>query len=286
MLIVTGANGQLGRAVVEQLLKRVPAEQVGVSVREPEKAADLAERGVRVRAGDFGDPAGLADAFEGARRILVVSVNATGQTAVDQNGAAFEAAKKAGAERVLYTSHVGVNPDSPFLPMPDHAATEKVLESAGLPFTSLRNGFYASTTLELLGHAMVTGKLYAPEDGPVSWTTHADLAEAAAVLLTEDRFDGPTPPLTGSEALDLAAVAEIASRVTGREIERVVATDEDFKSNLMEHAGVPEEQVDFLLGLFAASRQGEFSAVGPALGEVLGRKPVALEDFLKERLAG
>ena len=55
MIIVTGANGQLGRAIVEQLLGRIPAEQIGVSVRDPEKAQGLAERGVRVRQGDFAE---------------------------------------------------------------------------------------------------------------------------------------------------------------------------------------------------------------------------------------
>src|ERR1039458_663332 len=68
LIIVTGANGQLGRAIVEQLLGRIPAEQIGVSVRDPEKAQGRAEQGVRVRRGDFADAASLAHAFEGRRR--------------------------------------------------------------------------------------------------------------------------------------------------------------------------------------------------------------------------
>ena len=76
MIIVTGANGLLGRAVVEKLVERVPAGQIGVSVRDPEKASALAALGVRVRRGDFADPASLADAFEGATQVLIVSSNA------------------------------------------------------------------------------------------------------------------------------------------------------------------------------------------------------------------
>ncbi|MFJ4434785.1 NAD(P)H-binding protein [Streptomyces sp. NPDC088923] len=288
MIIVTGATGQLGRPLVEQLLRRVPAERVGVSVRSPEKVADLAAQGVRVRRGDFTEAESLAHSFEGASQLLLVSVDATGPEAVARHAAALEAARAAGVERVLYTSHQGASPTSPFPPMPDHAATEELLAASGIAYTSLRNGFYASTTLQLLGDALNSGKLYAPEDGPVSWTTHADLAEAAAVILAagergEAPFDGPTPALTGPEALDLADVARIAGEVTGRPVERIVVPDDQWRDQLVGH-GVPEPQADLLLGLFRASRAREFAETGPALGELLGREPRDLRGFLTESL--
>jgi NAD(P)H dehydrogenase (quinone) len=278
MIIVTGANGPFGRAVVERLLARVPAEQVGVSVRDPEKARGL---GVRVRHGDFGDPASLAHAFEGATKVLVVSTNGTGETAVHHHRTAIEAA--AGAKRVLYTSHMGVSPSSPFAPMRDHAATEAALAATGVPFTALRNGFYASSAALLIGNAAETGELSAPEDGPVAWTTHADLAEAAAIALTEEGLDGPTPPLTAAAAVDLAGIAEIVTRLVGRPIRRVVVSDADYRARMVEH-GVPEWRADLLLGLFVASRQGAFASAGPALADLLGRPAVALADFLRTAL--
>lgn len=256
MIVVTGANGQLGSGVVDRLLARVPAERIAVSVRDPERAKGLSERGVRVRRGDFGDPASLADAFEGAEQILLVSAASTGDTALRQHRTAIAAARESGARRILYTSHMGANPASPFAPMPDHAETEAALRASGVPYTSLRNGFYAATTVMLLGAALKTGELSAPEDGPVSWTAHADLAEAAALALVEEgRFDGVTPPLTGAEALDLAEVAALASSITGRTIKRVTVTDEEYRAGLVSH-GVPTEQADLLVGLFQASREG------------------------------
>ena len=149
MIIVTGASGQLGHAVLERLLDRVPAGQIGASVRDPSAVRDLAERGVRVRRGDYADPASLVEAFEGATRVLVVSANTLGEEGLRQNRAAIEAAVAAGAERVLYTSHAGASPDSPFPPMPQHAANEEVLRGCGAPFTSLRHGFYAESALHL-----------------------------------------------------------------------------------------------------------------------------------------
>jgi uncharacterized protein YbjT (DUF2867 family) len=105
MIVVTGATGQLGSRIVERLLDRVSADQVGVSVRDVTKARSLADRGVRVRTGDFTDPAGLAHAFEGADRILIISAAIRGPGALAANVAAIDAAIAAGAGRVLYTSH-------------------------------------------------------------------------------------------------------------------------------------------------------------------------------------
>ncbi|MCW2917886.1 MAG: hypothetical protein JWN52_5954 [Actinomycetia bacterium] len=285
MIIVTGATGQLGRRIVEQLLRRVPADQVGVSVRDPEKARVFAERGVRVRSGSFTDPASLAQAFEGASQVLVVSVDKLGDEAVEQHRVAIEAAATAGARRIVYTSHMGANPSSHFVATRDHAATEELLRASGVPFTSLRNGFYATSVLQFMGPALETGKIVLPEDGPVSWTTHADLAEAAAVVLTdENRFDGPTPPLTATEAVDFDRVAAIASELTGKTITRVTVGDDDYRASLVEH-GVPEPAVDVLLGIFAASRAHEFAAVDTTLTTLLGRPPASLEAFVRDEIA-
>lgn len=284
MIIVTGANGRLGRLVVERLLTRVPAEHIGVSVREPGKAEELAERGVRVRRGRFDDPVSLADAFEHATQVLIVSIDAMGESAVAQHRAAIAAAAAAGARRILYTSHMGASHASRFQACRDHAATEDALRASGVPFTALRNGFYASSAIQFLGHAAASGRIALPADGPVSWTAHADLAEAAAMILAEEgRFDGPTPPLTADRAYDFAAMAPMLERITGRAITRITVPDESFRDTLAGN-GVPEDMADALLGVFTASRAGEFSVVAPALADLLGRTPIHLEAVLGEQL--
>ena len=279
MIIVTGANGKLGRAVVEQLLARVPAEQVGVSVRDPEKAQGLKERGVRVRQGDFDDPASLAHAFEGVSQLLIVSSNSSGKAAVHHHHTAIETAKQAGVRRILYTSHMGSSPTSLFAPMVDHAATEALLGDSGVAFTSLRNGFYADSAVMTLGNALKTGELVAPEDGPVSWTAHPDLAEVTAIALAEEILDGVTPGLTASEAIDLTGIAALASELTQRPIRRIVVPDAEYRAGLLAH-GLPEERADMLLGMFRASRRGEFAQVDPTLARLIGRPPMPLRDVL------
>jgi NAD(P)H dehydrogenase (quinone) len=285
MIIITGANGQLGRETVERLLDRVPADRIGVSVRAPDKAQELRERGIRVRRGDFAEPAGLAHAFEGAEQVLIVSTDSTGDSAVAGHRAAISAAVTAGARRVLYTSHMGAGPASLFEPMVDHAATEEAMRDAGVAYTALRNGFYATSAVMMLGDAVRTGRLIAPQDGPVSWTAHADLAEAAALVLADEgRFDGPSPALTGAESLDLADIAALASDIAGRPVERVVVPDEEYRAGLVAH-GVPAARADLLVGLFEAARQGEFAAVDPALASLTGHAPTPLRDVLKEAIA-
>jgi NAD(P)H dehydrogenase (quinone) len=284
MIIVTGAGGQLGSAVLTGLLERVPAEQVGVSSRDPHQLTGPQSLGVRVRQGDYSDPASLGQAFEGASTVLIVSANSTGEESVRQHRTAIEAAVAAGAKRIVYTSHMGASATSPFPPMPDHAATEEALRQAGTAFTSLRNGFYASTVPMLLQHALTTGELRVPQDGPVAWTTHADLAEAAARILADGGFDGSTPPLTGPEAVDMEEVAAIASKLTGRQIRRIVVSDDEYRQGLLS-AGLPDAVADMLVGMFAASRRGDFGPSDPALAELLGRPTTGIEEYLRGALS-
>ncbi|MFB7271216.1 SDR family oxidoreductase [Streptomyces sp. NPDC056244] len=286
MIIVTGATGQLGHQIVERLLTRVPADRVGVSVRDPQKAQALADRGVRVRQGSFTDAAGLAHAFEGASQVLIVSVDTLGEEAVRQHRAAIDGAVAAGARRILYTSHMGAGPSSRFQACRDHAATEEALRASGVPFTSLRNGFYAASAVRFLGHAMESGQITLPADGPVSWTAHPDLADAAAAILAaEGLFDGPTPPLTAAQALTFDDIAAIATEVTGRTITRTTAPDDQFRKQLVSN-GAPAETADQLLGIFAAGRAGEFAAVDPTLATLLGREPISLDTVLRTHLSG
>ncbi|MDB4942718.1 MAG: NAD(P)-dependent oxidoreductase [Labilithrix sp.] len=283
MIIVTGATGQLGRRIVESLVTRVPAAQVGVSVRDPAGAAALAALGVRVRHGDFADRASLDSAFEKATQVLIVSSNARahGGDTLAQHRAAIDAARAAGARRIVYTSHMAASATSRFSPMLDHAATEEMLRASGVPWTSLRNGFYAASGLSLLGDAWKTGVVEGPADGKVSWTAHRDLADAAATILADEgRYEGPTPPLTGGEALDLADLAALASSA-GRPMRRTVVTDDAFRA-AMTARGVPAPVIGIALGLYLASREGEFGTVDPTLGQILGRAPLTMRDVIAE----
>ena len=282
MIVVTGATGKLGSLIVTELLKLTGPEQIAASVRDPSKADDLAARGVRVRRGDFEDPLSLAEAFEGVTQLLLVSSNASasGGDPIAQHRNAIKAARTAGVQRIVYTSHMGASATSEFPPMHDHATTEALLTESGVPWTALRNGFYASTVPMLIGNAAASGVVEGPQDGPVAWTTHADLAAAAArILIDKDSFDGPTPPLTGDKAYGLSDVAAILSEQTGRVIERRTITDEEQAARLAAK-GLPPKAVDIFRGMYRAAYAGEFAAIDPTLARLIGRSPMGLRDFL------
>ncbi len=282
MIVVTGATGKLGAQIVELLLDRLPADELGVSVRDPAEAAGLAARGVRVRHGDFTDPSSLADAFADADQVLLISAAIRGSGAATAHRAAIDAAHAAGAQRVLYTSHQGAAPDSLFAPTRGHWATEQYLASTGKPFTALRDGYYATTLSWIVDDALSSGVLAQPADGPVSWTAHSDLAEAAVVALTEPgRLDGVSPPLTGPQSLDLAAVAALLGDLTGRPIEHVVLEDEEWQARAVS-GGMPVPAAEFTLGMFRAFRRGEFDIVDPALPELIGHPVTTVRSYLAD----
>ena len=281
MIVVTGATGQLGGAIMRSLVKLGSGEKVVASARDPEKAKPLEALGVEVRRGDFAAPDTLTATFAGATQVLIVSSNAAayGGDPLRQHRAAIDAARAAGAKRVLYTSHAAASAASLFPPMLSHAATEAMLAESGLPWISLRNGFYASSALGFVGDGLKAGRISVPADGKVAWTTHADLADAtAAILAAEGSFNGPVT-LTGSEVLDMSDIARVASEVLGRDVQREVISDKAFTEQLKAR-GLPEAVLAIPLGFYQAARAGEFSNVDSTLERLLGRKPQTIKDVI------
>jgi len=111
MIVVTGASGQLGRLVIENLLKKVPASQITAAVRNPAKVADFVARGVYVKEADYTKPATLETAFKGADKLLLISSSEIGQRE-KQHRNAIDAARRAGVGEVAYTSvlHADTSP--------------------------------------------------------------------------------------------------------------------------------------------------------------------------------
>jgi NAD(P)H dehydrogenase (quinone) len=284
MYVITGATGALNGATVERLLESVPAAQVAVVARDVTKAAHLAARGVTVRRGDYAEPASLREAFAGADQLLLVSSSDPGADAVTLHRNAVDAAVSAGAGRILYTSHQGAGIDSPFGPARDHAATERLLAESGLPWTALRNGFYAHSLAWLVGDWRSTGSFSVPVDGPVSWTSRDDAAEAAAaVLLSDGAYDGAIT-LTAGAAPTFDEVATIAGDIAGRHVERLVVGDDAWLAE-QTAAGTPEFMARFTLGIYLAAAEGRFAGVDPLLARLLGREPRTVRELLAEPAA-
>ncbi|WP_448624000.1 SDR family oxidoreductase [Geodermatophilus sp. URMC 64] len=274
-IVVTGATGRLGRLTVEALLDRgVPAEQIVATGRRIEVLADLQDRGVTVRRADFNDPDSLHTAFAGADKLLLVSGSEVGQRPV-QHRNAIEAAKDAGVGLIAYTSFP--HADTSTLPLAaEHLATEKVLAESGVPHVVLRNSWYTENFTGQLGTYLERGIVGSAGTGRVSAATRADLAAAAAAVLTADWHEGAVYEL-GGEAFTMSELAAAVSEVTGRLVAYADVPVEQY-AQILVTAGLPEPVAALYADFDRAVADGEHYVEGNDLDKLIGRAPTPLAD--------
>lgn len=279
-IVVTGATGGLGSEVVRQLLDLVPAERIGVSVREPARAAGFALAGVRVRQGNFDHPESLVSAFQGADRVLVISTNNGGnaQRFVQQRNA-IEAARRAGATHVYYTSIVQRR-GTPFLAAQAHHDTEAFLAASGIAHTVFRNGHYMENLTMFIGAALHTGLLDLPIDGPTAWVSRVDLAEGIARRLLGPAAETESLLMTGPEALTFKDIAAIITDVCGTPITRRVIDSREYVRRLVAQDVAPV-RAEVLASGFLSRAADELAAVDPTLQAILGRPLRTIEGELR-----
>lgn len=238
MIVVTGATGHLGRLVVEKLLEKVPADELTVAVRSPEKARDLAARGVQVRQADYAKPETLGPALAGAEKVLLVSANEIGKRA-SQHAGVIAAAVRSGTRLLVYTSALHA-PTSTLGLAGEHKATEEAIEASGIPYVFLRNGWYLENYTENLGPALQHGAILgSTAGGRVAAAARADYAEAAVAVLTGGGHEGRAYELAGDVPFTMIELAAEVSRHAGRTVVYRDLPKEQYKAILV-GAGVPE----------------------------------------------
>jgi NAD(P)H dehydrogenase (quinone) len=285
-ILVTGASGQLGGGVIRHLLetqKVAPSRLIAVT-RDPAKLADLAAKGVDVRAGDFKDPASLSAAFAGAGKILIISTEEVGQR-LPQHLAAVEAAVKAGPNRIAYTSMPRPEPGSSIVFAPEHYETEQAIKKSGLPYTIFRNGWYQENLMRSLPQALASGQWYTSAgQGRIAHAARDDIAAAIAAALASDEGESVTYTLTGPEALTTDEIAARAAKALGKPLQVVHLTDEQLAEG-MKRAGVPEGFIPVLVSFDTNTRVGGIDMVAGDIEKLSGRAPAPMETFLEANRA-
>lgn len=275
MIVITGASGQLGRLVIEQLLKRVPASNIVAAVRSPEKAADLAALGVQVRKADYAQPATLDSAFAGAEKVLLISSSEVGQR-VAQHKAVIDAARHAGVNLLIYTSVLHADTSQLGL-AEEHRQTEVALAESGVPWVVLRNGWYNENYTAGIQEDLAHGAHFGSAgEGRISSAARADYAAAAAAVLTASESQaGKVYELAGDTSYTLS---EFASEVTRQSGKRVVYNDlpqGQYKAALL-NAGLPEFVAQLLANSDAAAAEGALFDDGRQLSRLIGRATTPL----------
>jgi NAD(P)H dehydrogenase (quinone) len=284
MIVVTGASGQLGRLVIEALLKTVPAAEIVAAVRTPQKVADLAARGVQVRHADYSQPATLAIAFKGADRLLLISSSEIGQRA-PQHRAVIDAAKASGVGLIAYTSLLHAD-TSPLGLAGEHKATEAMLAASGVPHVILRNGWYTENYAASIPTALQFGALLGSAGaGRIASAARADYAAAAAAVLTQPDPAGRIHELAGDTAYTLAEFAAELARQAGKEVVYKDLPKAEFKAVLL-GAGLPEGLAELLADSDAGAASGALYDGDRQLSHLIGRPTTAFATTIAATLAG
>ena len=282
MITVTAATGHYGRLVVDELLKRgVPTAGIVAAVRDPGKAAGLAERGVQVREADYDRPDTLVPAFTGASKLLLIPSAVFGQR-YPQMQRAVTAAAEAGVGLIAYASFVNTGTSTLRLGQ-EHKQAEAAIRASGLPFVLLRNGAYTEMYTETLGPALQYGAILGSAgDGKLSAATRADLAEAAAAVLAGDGHQGRVYELGGT-AFTMADLAAEVSRQAGKNI---VYQDmpADAYAKTLAAAGVPESFAGLLADTSLAIAHGDWYTNSTDLHQLTGRPSTPLADAVADAL--
>jgi NAD(P)H dehydrogenase (quinone) len=282
MIIVTGASGQLGRLVVGELLKRVPAEQIVAAVRDPGKVADLADQGVLVRHADYGNPASLDAAFEGATKVLLISSNELGNR-VSQHRNVIDAAVRAKVGLLAYTSVLHADTSTLSLAA-EHRETEAAVRAAGLPYSLLRNGWYVENYTAGLGGALAHGALAGGAgEGRIAAAARADYAEAAAVVLASAGAVEQVYELAGDQAFTLAELAAEVSRQTGKEIPFHNLPQQEYQEMLL-NIGLPAPLAELIADSDAQAAKGALFDSSKALSKLTGHPTITLAAAVKAAL--
>ncbi|MGW2782933.1 SDR family oxidoreductase [Streptomyces populi] len=282
-IVVTGATGHLGRHVVEQLLEKVPAEQITAVVRDESKAADLAARGVRLAVADYNTPETFDGLFAAGDKVLLISGNEFDKGRVQQHRVVIDAAKAAGVSLLAYTSAPG---SLTAALADDHRATEEVLLASGLPYTLLRNAWYHENYTENLAPVLAhDAVVQAAGEGRVASASRADYAAAAVAVLTGEGHENKTYELSGDEAWGFAEYAAELSRQTGKEIAYNAVSPEALAS-ILTGAGLPEAFAGILAGVDVSIEKGELAVTTGDLSRLTGRPTTPIAESVAAALKG
>lgn len=283
-IVVTGATGQLGRLTVEALLRRgIPAADIIATGRDITGIKDLADRGITVRRADFADTNGLAEAFAGADRLLLISASVPVGERVANHRRVIDAAASAGVSLVAYTSTTHADTATTVIGG-THSETETYLRDRGIPSVLLRNGWYLENYTSQLPQILQNGAVVgAAGEGRISAASRADYAEAAAVVLTAEGHTGAVYELGGDESFTLTELAAAISAAAGKQVTYADLPVADF-AQVLGAAGLPAELAEVLADADRGMNRGEMYTDSGDLRRLIGRPPVTLAEALAAAL--
>ena len=282
MILVTGATGQRGTAVLQTLLQNTPATQLAALVRDEHKATALQAQGVSIRVGSYGDPAALDRAMQGIEQVLLISGGGEDE-ALQEHQNVVDAARKAGVRCLAYTSRALKDPSTLVNKlMVRHFDTEAYIRASGLPHIIFRNILYMDVLPLFTGpNVLATGINLPAGSGKVAFALRSDMGEAIARVLLARDFSTRTYHFTGPAAYSFDDVAAALTEAAGQKVTYTPVEAATFAAG-MRQRGVPEVAIERTIGFMTDIKHGQEAEVSAELATVLGRQPTSLLEGVKQ----
>ena len=281
-IAITGATGQLGNLVIEQLLQLTAAQNIVALVRKIDKAEHFKVQGIEPREFDYDRPETLVPALLGIDKLLLISANEIGRR-TPQHQAVIDAAKVASVPYLAYTSLLRAD-TSPLGLAQEHRETEKLIQDSGITYTFLRNNWYSENYLAGVAHTIEIGTLFgAAQDGRISSASRIDYAEAAAKVLTSTGHENKTYELAGSESFSLSDLATFIGQAVNKDIIYQNLSAEEYTQGLTQ-AGLPAGLVDVIVDADIQTIQGAMYSASKDLEQLIGHKTTSIQDAIKAAL--
>jgi NAD(P)H dehydrogenase (quinone) len=282
-IIVSGASGQLGSLVIDELLARdVAPENLILVSRTPstDHLKAYAARGASVRFGDFNQPDSLDAAYRGGTRMLLISINGGGGDRPRLHKAAIDAAVRAGVKQIAYTSYVNADQNEGSTIAVDHRRTERILQESGVAWTLLRNQIYANGLVDQAEQIVRDGRYVThTPNARVAYVTREDCAAAAAAVLTTPGHENKAYNITGPDAIGPRELVALASEISRKPVELIVLSEAEYRRDLSD-SGVPDTAIDGTISFAAELDSPYLREPSTAVADLTGRPATSVRMLL------
>ncbi len=282
-ILITGAAGHLGNAVIETLLKHISPNQISIITRNEEKRAAFEAKGFNAYLGNYDDVAALEKAMKNVDTVLLISSGDQGDR-MQEHKNIVNSAQKMGVKSIAYTSRC-LRDRSTLVNqlMVEHFDTEDYIKASGLNYTFFRNILYMDTIPQFIGgNAAFERGIFLPAgDGKVSYALRSEMGEAMANVLLNETCDNKIYNFTGDKVYSFYDIATALSELSGKEVMYNNVEVAQFEG-MMKQRNLPDFVIQKIVGFITDIKHNQEAGVFGDLGKALGRKPTSLKDGLKK----
>jgi NAD(P)H dehydrogenase (quinone) len=281
-ILVTGATGHLGNAIIETLLKKISSNQISIITRSEEKQLEFQSKGFNAFLGSYDNVEALEKAMDGVDTVLLISSGDQGDR-MQEHKNVIDTAKKKGVKHIAYTSRC-LNDRNTLANklMVEHFDTEDYILASGLTYTFFRNILYMDAIPQFIGGNMALERgIFLPAgDGKVSFALRSEMGEAMANVLLNEKIENKIYNFTGDKTYSFYDIATVLTELSGKEVKYTNVETETFVE-MMKQRDLPKPVIQKIVDFITDIKHNQEANIFNDLENQLGRKPTGLKDGLK-----